>query len=404
MIVRLRLKFVALSMTLVALVLMGVLFFFHATTQTTLDTTSQSVLERVLRQPNATSSLNLLEESIQLPYFTVSLFASGDGYTAYVTSGTYDDLENTPLLTEIITQCLEQNTTQGEIGAYNLRYLVQDTGFMVQIAFVDIASVQATLDATTASVLQSCLVAFLGLFVLSCWLSGYVVRPVKQAWQQQRQFLADASHELKTPLTVILSNAQLLDSLALDDPGARWVDNIHYESQQMKVLVEQMLTLARTDQMVTSTMGAVPLWEVVTDSVLGFEPVAFEAGKPIEESITPDIYVTGDGTKLRQLVSILLDNAVKYGAPDCPITITLSKTEKVAKLVVANQGQVIPPAQLKHLFERFYRTDQSRGEQAGFGLGLSIAASIAKEHKGVLKAESDAQSTRFIFTMGLKKG
>ncbi|WP_409966847.1 HAMP domain-containing sensor histidine kinase [Bengtsoniella intestinalis] len=403
MIVRLRLKFVVVSMTLVTLVLLGVFCFFRVTVQTAMEVTGQAVLERVLHQPSTATTFSVQDGSVQLPYFTVSLFSSGDGYTAYVTGGTYDDLENTPVLTEIVSQCLAQEETNGTLPDYNLRYLKENTGFVEQIAFVDVSTLQAALDTTTVTVLQGGIVALLGLLALSCWLSSWVVRPVERAWQQQRQFLADASHELKTPLTVILSNAQLLDTLDLPDPAPRWVEHIHYESQRMKSLVEQMLTLARTDQMRTVAMSQVALWEVVTDSVLSFEPVAFEAGKPIDETIAPDVEVMGDGGKLRQMVSILLDNAIKYGAVGCPIVVTLSKTEKVAKLVVANQGNEIPPAQLKHLFERFYRADQSRGSQVGFGLGLSIADSIAKEHKATLKAESDETSTRFICTIPLKK-
>ena len=108
------------------------------------------------------------------------------------------------------------------------------------------------------------------------------------------------------------------------------------------------------------------------------------------------------GIKLSCL-SILVDNAVKYGAEGGTITLTLEKTDRQARLTVANPGEPIPPENLAHLFERFYRADTSRGEKTGFGLGLSIADTIAREHKGTLKAESDAASTRFIFTMPLKK-
>ena len=110
-----------------------------------------------------------------------------------------------------------------------------------------------------------------------------------------------------------------------------------------------------------------------------------------------------DADRLRRLISILVDNAVKYGAEGGTITLTLEKTDRQARLTVANPGEPIPPENLAHLFERFYRADTSRGEKTGFGLGLSIADTIAREHKGTLKAESDAASTRFIFTMPLKK-
>ena len=113
--------------------------------------------------------------------------------------------------------------------------------------------------------------------------------------------------------------------------------------------------------------------------------------------------VLGDRDKLRQVVSVLLDNAIKYGAAAGTITLTLQKTDRQARLTVSNPGDPIPPEQLRRLFERFYRADASRGEQSGFGLGLPIAQAIAKEHHGALRAESDEKTTRFTFTLPLKK-
>ena len=113
--------------------------------------------------------------------------------------------------------------------------------------------------------------------------------------------------------------------------------------------------------------------------------------------------MVGDADRLRRLISILLDNAVKYGAEGGHITLTLEKMDRQARLTVSNPGDPIPPEHLAHLFERFYRADASRGEKSGFGLGLAIADTIAREHKGALKAESDTASTRFTFTMPLRK-
>ena len=225
-----------------------------------------------------------------------------------------------------------------------------------------------------------------------------------KAWQQQKQFVSDASHELKTPLTVILSNAELLEGAALEERPARWADNIHAESVRMKSLVEEMLTLARADnQERTAVQGEVCLSDLAGDCLLAFEPVAFEAGKTLTGDIVPDLRVLGEGERLRQLLSVLLDNAIKYSPAGSTITLQLEKTDRQARLTVRNPGDPIPPEQLPHLFERFYRADASRGEQSGFGLGLPIAAAIAKEHRAALKAESDADSTRFILTIPLKK-
>ena len=226
---------------------------------------------------------------------------------------------------------------------------------------------------------------------------------MERAWRQQRQFLSDASHELKTPLTVILSNAEMLGASPLEERPARWADNIRSESRRMKSLVEQMLTLARADNMSPAAVfGEVSLSEIAEDCALDFEPVAFEAGKPLEYRLPERLLVPGDGEKLRQLVSILLDNAIKYGAPGGAVALSLEKRERQAVLAVSNPGE-IPAGQLPRLFERFYRADSSRGEQSGFGLGLSIAAAVAREHRGTLRAESAGGTTRFIFTMPLKR-
>ena len=220
----------------------------------------------------------------------------------------------------------------------------------------------------------------------------------------RRRFVSDASHELKTPLTVILSNAALLEAAPLEERPARWTDNICSEAQRMKALVEEMLTLARADNMThTAVLTEISLSDIAAGCALAFEPVAFEAGKPLEYHVTEGVTVLGDGDKLRRLLSILLDNAVKYGAEGGTITLALEKTDRQARLTVTNPGEPIPAEQLGRLFERFYRADASRGEKSGFGLGLSIAAVIAQEHRGTLKAESGREGTRFVFCLPLKK-
>ena len=326
------------------------------------------------------------------------------GDTAYITGGTYADLENTDTLRDILSQCLEQEAAEGTVNEYHLRYLSMDNGLYRKLAFVDMSMEQAVLRRLVRSYLLIALGAMLVLLGIAAAASRWVTRPVEKAWKQQRQFLSDASHELKTPLTVILSNAELLEGAGLAEKPARWSGNIHTEAEQMRTLVEQMLTLARADNGVRpAAMEPLNLSDVATDCVLAFEPVAFEAGKPLEERITADITVVGDADRLRRLISILLDNAVKYGAEGGHITLTLEKMDRQARLTVSNPGDPIPPEHLAHLFERFYRADASRGEKSGFGLGLAIADTIAREHKGALKAESDAASTRFTFTIPLRK-
>ena len=401
---KLRLKFVAICMALVTAVLAAVFFAVYFSMERTVENLSRQVLVQVVENSGGLSRPNIGitigGDRVLLPYFTVDVW----GNRAYVTGGTYADLENTEELQAILQECLSRTETEGTLSRYHLRYLRQDNGLYLKIAFVDMSMEVSVLRSMMIPYVMIASAALLLLFGVSVLLSHWAVRPVEKAWRQQRQFLSDASHELKTPLTVILSNAELLEAAPLEERPARWADNIHSEARQMKTLVEEMLTLARADNMVRPTvMEPVSLSDVAADCALSFEPVAFEAGKVLDYQLAEDITVLGERDKLRQVVSILLDNAIKYGADGGTIRLSLEKTDRQARLTVSNPGQPIPPEQLPHLFERFYRADASRGEKSGFGLGLSIANSIVRGHKGTLKAESDAVSTRFIFMLPLKK-
>ena len=408
MIRKLRLKFVAVCMAMVTAVMAVVLFAVFASVERNIEDLSRQVLRRVIQEERSARApeigVEIGGDKVLLPYFTVSLWPGGGGYTAYVTGGTYADLEDTEELEAVLRDCMDQQRPEGVVSRYGLRYLRQDNGLFSRLAFVDMSMEQAMLREMMGSYLRIAAAAFTLLLGVSILLAWWATHPVERAWRQQRQFLSDASHELKTPLTVILSNAELLEALPMEERPARWRDNILSEARQMKNLVEEMLTLARADNMSqTAVLSEVSLSDAAEDCALSFEPVAFEAGKALDCEIAGDILVLGDRDKLRRLVSILLDNAVKYGRVGGTITLSLQRTERQARLTVSNPGEPIPAEQLPRLFERFYRADASRGEQSGFGLGLSIAAAIAAEHKGTLKAESDPESTRFIFTMPLKK-
>ena len=401
MIQKLRLKFVAICMVLMTAVLGIVFASFYISAQWNIERSSLEVLQRVIQQDSYGLLPGRNQDQLQLPYFTVEL--AGDN-TAYVTGGTYSNLDNTEELQQILSLCLQDGRGSGTIDSYNLRYLRRDNGFFQRIAFVDISMEKNTLDDMARSFLQIGGVAVVILLGISALLAWWATRPVETALRQQRQFLSDASHELKTPLTVILSNAELLSGAALEPRPARWADNIHSEAGQMKTLVEEMLTLARADNMPrTAVHTAQSLTDIVTDTVLSFEPVAFEAGKTLTSQIADGVEVEGDGDKLRRLAGVLLDNAVKYADEGTTVEVKLEKADRRARLTVINRCAPIPPEQLRRLFERFYRADASRGEKSGFGLGLPIAASIVEEHKGTIKAESDDLSTRFIVTLPLKK-
>ena len=334
----------------------------------------------------------------RVPCFVAEVLPSG---TVRVSGSNYYDLQDEETLLPLVTAALSADTDSGVLASQHMRYFRLEGALAVRIAFMDSTFEQATLRSLVRVCLLIGAAALLVLFGLSWMLSGFVTRPVAQTWQNQQQFLSDASHELKTPLTVILSSADLLKTSAQPEQR-QYVDNISVESRRMKALVEDMLTLSRTESGRAAPFEPLDLSDLVTDAALRFEPVAFEAGHPLQYDIQNGASLSGDRQQLDQLLEILLDNAVKYAAKDAPIRLTLDISGKNAVLAVENPGDPIPPDKLPHLFDRFYRVDDARTDAGGFGLGLAIAKQIVRRHKGAITAASDARATRFTVTLPLR--
>jgi len=398
MIRKLRWKVVAVTMTVVTAVLLLSLTAVFLSSRSAMESRTREQLQQALQ--GALNGPAQPGRDGGIPCFTAEVFAGG---TVRVSGSSYFDLDDEDDILEIVEECLKQRENSGVLEDYHLRYLREAGPLSLRIAFADSSLEQSTLRSLTGTTLLIGLAAFAVLFGFSYLLSGLVTRPVEKAWQEQQRFLSDASHELKTPLTVILSSADLL-SETLPPESRGYADNIRSESRRMKKLVESMLTLARADDGTHKLVfSPVDLSDVVTDTALLFEPVAFEADHQLLYDIQEHLHLSGDGDKLRQLVSILLDNAIKYAPEHEPIRLTLAGEDKTARLTVENGGKPIPPEVAAHLFDRFYRADSARSGTEGFGLGLSIARTIATGHGGAIRCESDSRSTRFIVTLPLRK-
>lgn len=305
-------------------------------------------------------------------------------------------------LIEIASSLKGDAANSGLVSDYNLRYrqYTKSDGTVV-FSFSDTFIER---DSLKGQVLYSVIIGIGALalfFVVSLLLSRWMVKPVERAWEKQRRFVADASHELKTPLTVILSNTDMLiESGAVTDEKNRLrLDNIRAESKRMKALTENLLELARTVNRPKATaMEPINFSFVLSGAVLMFEPTVFDLGRSIQSEIQENITINGDREKLRQLADILIDNAIQYGADKSPITVSLSViNKKEALLSVVSEGTPLSDKDLTHVFERFYRVDASRGLTKGFGLGLSIAQSIVREHGGEIWAESDGKKLNTFF-------
>ncbi len=303
----------------------------------------------------------------------------------------------------------------GSFSDLELFYKKQTTGNTTYLAFAD-ANSAAGWKSLALTLVGAAIVALAAFFVISLFFSRWALRPVEQTWRSQRQFIADASHELKTPLTVILADA----SIALEHPERtvesqrQWIEGIQIEGQRMQGLVEDMLTLAKHDTAevdAQATMGKqqekLDLAGMAQRAVLQFEAVAFERGVEINvaENSSAPVFIDGVQGDIERVLGILIDNACKYAEADGRVVVGTKREGKHAVVQVTNTGTPIPSSDLPHIFDRFWRADEARTSEAGgYGLGLSIARSIVEEHGGTLSAQSSAErGTTFTAKFPIKK-
>lgn len=276
---------------------------------------------------------------------------------------------------------LKRGKERGWIGDY--RYRIMDTENGTTVVFVN----GNTYNNTSNRLLFTALLVLLGsaslILILTVVVSKRAVRPVAESYEKQRQFITDANHELKTPLTLILSNLDIVES---ELGKNEWLDDIRSEGERMGLLINQLVTLSRMDESTDSVMREeFNLSNAVADTVSEFESFAEERSHTLTSSINPSVYYYGDESLIRRLTAILLDNAIKYC--DAGGNIQLSLTfRRHPVLTVENTYQDVDKLELNRLFDRFYRADKARTFSGSFGIGLSIAQSIVKSHKGNIAA------------------
>ncbi|MCR5213500.1 MAG: HAMP domain-containing histidine kinase [Eubacterium sp.] len=314
--------------------------------------------------------------------------------------------EATPYSEELSKSSDSGKIVHGELSDYSLRYGIKrdETDGYIYIAYADVSSDKTILSSMLKRSILISLGVIIVMFGLSIVFSKKVLKPVEKAWEDQKRFVADASHELKTPLAVILSNTDMMmkSKDRNSDRNGRRLDNIKIESERMKELVQELLEIARGDMSDKEFIKEdVNFSELVDEELLVWDPTYFEAGKSLESSLDEDIHINGDPVKLRRLVGILVDNALKYSCDASTVKVSLSrnagtsnhKKNHVIRLAVENKGNALSKEECNKIFERFYRADKSRESTSGYGLGLSIAVSIVEEHKGSIRAESDGVNT-----------
>ena len=340
------------------------------------------------------------ESRIRLLYFTVRLSAENE---ILETSGNDSNFTDETLLQSLTDLALEDSAQTGVLSKYDLRFIKEDRGSERMIIFADISGEKAMLRGLIRNLLLAGAIGYAAFFVISLLLAKWVAKPVEKTWNEQKQFIADASHELKTPLTVIMTNAEMLaDRNYSEEDRDGFTANILSMSKRMRGLVESLLELARMDNRQTAAhFDTLDFSKLVNDSILPFEPLFYENETELKTEIEPNIRIEGDKEKLRQVMAILLDNALKYDDPAYPVEITLRRQAGHALLSFSGRGEPLSKEDCKNIFKRFYRVDQVRNDGRSYGLGLSIAESIAAEHNGRIWAESSGGCNTFFLSFSL---
>ncbi len=321
-------------------------------------------------------------------------------------------LTSASIAEDVREQAITEAMTAGDAHGYLVDeglYFAKRAAFgSLCIAFADAGSISSWKDlAWTLTGIGLCtLGAFL---VIALFFSRWAFKPVEAAWKAQQQFTADASHELKTPLTVILANMQILASHPQDTIASQsqWIESTQTEGESMRQMINDMLDLAKPEAMRTpKVLSDIDLTDLLEGDALQFESVAFERGIDLHMDIQQGVHLKGDVMRLHRLTSTLIDNACKYADEGGRVDVRLSSDSREMRLTVHNTGAIIAPEDLPHVFDRFYRADKARTRESGsYGLGLAIARDVAREHGGDIVATSaEGEGTTFTVTLPRKTG
>lgn len=341
------------------------------------------------------------EDPNETPAFRLSTFYSvaidGNGNVLRIENSgeLYSDSELYLKAKEILAE--ENHKAEGKDGG--LVYVVSDKENYTLVAFKDITVFNDVIKIFIKIVVTFGCVTLLILCVVSFFIARSIVKPLEDSYQKQKQFVSDAGHELKTPLSAINVNA---DMLAREIGDNKWLSNIQYKNGRMNELVQQLLILARTEK-VSMPKEKLDFCRLTAGEVLPLESVAYEKNITIKTEMEESVFVCGNSAQLKQLVSILLDNAVQYSTGN-EVSLAISKERRSVRLTVINEGKAMESDHKRNIFERFYRVDDSHDNSDGhYGLGLAIAKAIVTAHNGKIVVDCFDGKVRFTVTLPAAK-
>lgn len=403
MIKRLRAQFIFVTMLLITALLLTMFGTICHSTWHSMNEEAIEALQTATFEPWCPGGMGRDGAYTNYPCFIVCIDNQGNIYT---NGHANYDLSNEALLRKFFDKAKATGDNSGMLWDYNLKFLRVELWNMEEYVFTDMTGALQTMETLYITCTVLFFVALLLLFAVSWLLAKWMTRPIERTMAQQRQFLADASHELKTPLTVILTNAELLQSEEYSEADRkRFSGSILTMAVQMRELVENLLELAQMDnhQFRLRKQDVQDFSELTENSVMAFEPVYFEAGLELESQVQIGLQVRGSSQHLSQVVDILLDNGQKYATPGSVVRLELSQNRKYCLLRVISRGETLTPKQCKDIFKRFYRVDEARSAHRSYGLGLSIAQSIVREHRGKIWAQGNNGVNTFFVQLPIVK-
>ena len=365
------------------------------------DTSSESSgISRETANDTGSATPEELEESSSRKKYMVSTFYSvafsADNTAVEINNETESGLDD-EALAGLAALILEKNREFGTCE--DVVYLITETDEYILVTMMDNTVLGETIDSLIKNTLIFGSVGLIVLFIISLIITRWIILPLETGYKKQKQFISDAGHELKTPVSTIAANSELL---AREIGQNQWLSNIRYENGRMSGLVKQLLDLARLES-TEAEHTKVDLSRICLMAILPFEGIAFEKGFKLDYDIKEGVMINGNKAQLEQLVSVLTDNALDHTDPGGKITVTLACSHSSAVLTAANEGPEIPEKERGLIFERFYRSDTVRtGEDSHYGLGLSIAKAIVISHKGKISVDCKDGVTQFKAVLPVK--
>lgn len=296
---------------------------------------------------------------------------------------------------QAVSSVINQENSYGTLSQYNIIYYKTNGMNDIKIALTDTDYIYSSMLNLFLILLLIFAVSMLLFFLISYYISKLAVRPLQEAWDIERQFVSDLSHDLKTPLTIVLANNSILNENqnTLVSKQKQWIDSTQDAAKNMLNIINEMLTLSALDTSeLTIAKTPIDFSSVAAKTAMQMESVVYDKGIEQETQIDEGIAIYANEEYMQRVCTSLIDNALKYEPIGGKIKISLKRHGKKAVFEVCNYNAIISKEDLPHIFERFYRTDKSRSEKQGHGLGLSIAKRMTELMGGRIEAESSAEN------------